>query len=124
MATRYSKRQYDGTLQHYDTLEEMHAANPKESTAKVAKEIIHNISSCFNPLFAFWGFLITLVICTFVGAQFNDVAKGIKILFALGASFVVAYLAGKFGNAVVLLAITLCILGVVGLALYGVWQFI
>ena len=124
MATRYSKRKADGTVEYYDTQEELQAANPPTTTIEALKAFTHGFSSSFNPFFAFWAFVIAIIVSIYVGAQYPEIAKTVKIVLSLTASSIVAYVTGKFGNFALLVTVALMAIGLVCLIAFGSWKII
>ena len=123
MATKYSKRQFDGTIEYYDSREEMEAANPQVST----RQLISELSKSFNPLFAVLGFVASGIFAVFALAFFNefsDLATWIKFCTAVSIAVLVGYISGKFGNAIFMLTIALVILGLVGGLVALVWHLL
>ena len=120
MATRYSKRQIDGSVEYYDTRGEMEAANPSASYGK----ILRIICSSFNPFLAFAGFIVVgAAALWFVSGlqQWPTWARFAGVIFAAslgGATF------GKVGNALLMLAALLLGAGVVFGVGYAVWHLL
>ena len=122
MATRYSKRKDYDTVEYYDTREEMEAANPQTGLLESAKIIFEGVVSSFNPLFAFLAFIISLIVFTRMASQFHDIPVVIKFISVLGISTMMAYIAGKLGNAIVLVIVALLIISaIIGIGSL-VWQ--
>lgn len=120
MATRYSKRQLDGTTEHYDSREEMEAANPEIST----RQLISEISNSFNPFFAILGFVVSGISAVFTlsfFSEFSSLATWIKFFIAAGMAVLVGYISGKFGNILFILTIALLILGATGGIIALIW---
>jgi prolipoprotein diacylglyceryltransferase len=118
MATRYSKRQHDGTVEYYDSRAELEAANPPVSMGNVVK----GFAGAFNPLFAVIGFLVGGIVALWWVAQMDTWPTWIRFGSVVAAATVVGYLAGKIGNALFMLAVALTGASIVGGIGYLIWR--
>jgi lipid-binding SYLF domain-containing protein len=120
MATRYSKRRFDGAIEHYDSLEEMEAANPEIPLSSVAK----NILSAFNPFTALIGFVVAGVTAISLLSHQDAWPTWVKFIAVLLSSGVVGWVAGKIGNAFIFLAIAAIGIAAVGSIGALVWRLL
>lgn len=120
MATRYSKRQTDGSVEYYDSREEMDAANPSASYG----EILKTISSSFNPILAFWGFVIAGAAALWFASSLSEWPTWARFTGVLCAATIGGFISGKFGNALFMLAAALIAVGVVFGLGYAVWHLL
>jgi hypothetical protein len=108
-------------VEHYDTLEEMKVASPQVPSVS---ETLFQISKYFNPFFAGLGFLIGVIVMLFVltREEFAGLATWMKFGIAIGASTLLGYLSGKFGNAIFMLTVVLIAASIISLFGYLVWS--
>lgn len=120
MATRYSKRQIDGSVEYYNSRDEMEAANPSASYG----EILKIISSSFNPFLAFAGFVITGVAALWFASHIGESPTWVRFIAVLCVALIGGFLSGKFGNALLLLAVLLIGAGIAYSLGYAVWHLL
>lgn len=112
MATKYSRRQVDGSVEYYDSREEMLAANPSGSFG----ETLIGISRIFNPFLAAYGFMAAGVLAVLVLAfseYFGSWPTWAKFTAALAVAIVCGYLSGKFGHLIIMVSAALFVVGAV-----------
>lgn len=108
MGTRYSKKQFDGSVEYYDSREEMEAANP---TASV-KEILADVSRSFNPLFAIVGFVVGGIAALLSFLYLGEWPTWAKFISVFAAASATGYIAGKIGNILFLLFLVTIFVGI------------
>jgi len=118
MATRYSKRQIDGSVEHYDSREEMEARNPSTS----GSEIFEIIATSFNPFLAIVGFIIVGIAALWFASSIGSWPTWLRFIGVLCAAVIGGYVFGKLGNALLMLAIALIGIGIVYVIGTFVWQ--
>lgn len=120
MATRYSKRQIDGSFEHYDSREEMEAANPSASFGEVLKII----SGSFNPFLAFAGFIVAGVVALWFASDIDQWPTWVRFIGVLFAAAIGGFVSGKFGNLLLMLCVVLFGAGIVCGLGYAVWRLL
>lgn len=94
MATRYSQSQSDGSIEYYDSREEMENANPTSTLS----ETLLIITSSFNPLFAFWGGVIGVIASVMFFSQFELWETWVRFSSVIVSSIIIGYISGRIGN--------------------------
>jgi hypothetical protein len=125
MAIRYSRRQPDGTVEHYDSKEEMEARNSDQSSwIELTRDILAAIAFSFNPVLAAAGFFIGGALCIRLASRYQAIETWIRFVSVIFGSLLIGYISGKFGNILIMVVATL--LGVAILAGGGlfVWQLL
>jgi hypothetical protein len=111
MGTRYSKRQADGTVEYYDSREEMEKANQRSEIS--FRDILIIISGQFNPLLAFFGFLIGGSSSLWFLSSIDTWPTWIRFLTVLASASATGYITGKIGNALFFLVIAISVIAVI-----------
>ena len=122
MGTRYSKRQADGTVEYYDSREEMEKSNQSSETS--FRDILIIISSQFNPLLAFFGFLIGGSSTLWLLSNIDTWPTWIRFLTVLASASAIGYITGKIGNALFFLVIAISFIAVIGGLGAFVWHLL
>lgn len=120
MATRFSKRQIDGSIEHYDSREAMEVANPSVSYGEIFKVI----STSFNPFLALAGFIIVGAAALWFASSFGEWPTWIRFTGVLCAATIGGFVSGKFGNALLMLAAVLIGSGIAFGLGYAVWHLL
>lgn len=106
MATRYSKRHPDGSVEYYDSKEEMESANgPPMSWPQVMRHIVGVLASDFNPLWAILGFFVSGVLCFWLISDVQILAKWVRFIAVLLSATAGSYILGRLGNVFFMLII-------------------
>jgi len=118
MAIRYSQRQLDGSIEYYDSREEMEAANPTSTWG----EILLMIAGDFNPLLAFWGFIVGVIASVMFFSQFELWETWVRFSGVIITSIIVSYISGRIGNIIFIFGIISIIATVIFFAGKLVWN--
>ena len=108
MATHYSKRQPDGTVEYFDSKAEMEASNSgSTSWLEVVQHVLGVVASSFNPILAVIGFFIGGALCIWLASRYQAIETWIKFVSVISGSVLTGFISGKFGNIFIMIAATL-----------------
>ena len=125
MATHYSKRQPDSTVEYYDSKAEMEASNSgPTSWHEAIRHILGTLASSFNPILAVIGFFIGGGLCIWLVSRYQAIETWIRFVSVISGSILMGFICGKFGNIFIMVAASLFGAAVVAGGGFLVWQLL
>lgn len=125
MAIRYSKRQPDGSVEHYDSKEEMESANSTPmSWPQAIRHVTGVLASDFNPLLAALGFFVGGALCLWLMSDVQILAKWARFFAVLLGATTSSYILGRLGNVFFMLIATFLVISVAFGGGYLLWKLL
>ncbi|MBT2748389.1 MULTISPECIES: hypothetical protein [unclassified Lysobacter] len=126
MATRYSKRRFDGTVVHYDSEEDMRADEPP----RAGLFVFSGVFAEFSIFYALVGFFISAVVIALtvygldLGASWSKPLRFSAVLVAISAVTYLIARTGWFLTQLFFLVVgAIIILSVLGAIVAALWHF-
>lgn len=99
MAIHYSKRQPDGSVEYYDSKEEMESANNTlMSWSQAIRHVVGVLAFDFNPLLAALGFFVGGALCLWLMSDVQLLAKWVRFIAVFLGATISGYILGRLGN--------------------------